>query len=81
MGRFLPIDVGPHQVILAGGLVIVDRSCDAFDPVHAEGRPVLLGPFRGADLLMDFFPVFRGPFRSDTLTANADQGKWKFRQR
>jgi len=26
------------EAILAGGLVIVDRSCDAFDPVHASMR-------------------------------------------
>lgn len=35
MGRFPPVDVDLQLTILAGGLVIVDRSCDAFDPVHA----------------------------------------------
>jgi hypothetical protein len=24
-------------IMLAGGLIIVDRSCNAFDPVHARG--------------------------------------------
>lgn len=35
LGRFLPIDVDLQLIILAGGLIIVDRSCDAFDPVRA----------------------------------------------
>ena len=35
MGRFPPVDVDPQLIIPTGRLVIVDRSCDAFDPVHA----------------------------------------------
>lgn len=34
--RIQPIDVDLHLITLAGGLVIVDRSCDAFDAVHAN---------------------------------------------
>ena len=36
LGRFPPIDVDPQLIIPTGRLVIVDRSCDAFDPVHAD---------------------------------------------
>jgi hypothetical protein len=30
--------MGPQLIVLAGRLVIVDRSCDAFDPVHAHAK-------------------------------------------
>jgi hypothetical protein len=35
LGRFPQVDVDPQLIIPTGRLVIVDRSCDAFDPVHA----------------------------------------------
>lgn len=38
MSRFPPVDVDLQLIILAGELVIVDRSCDAFDPVYAVGE-------------------------------------------
>jgi hypothetical protein len=35
MGRFPPVNVDPPKLIIpTGRLVIIDRSCDAFDPVH-----------------------------------------------
>jgi hypothetical protein len=40
--------VNLQLIILAGGLVIVDRSCDAFDPVRAEQRAGL-GRLQGID--------------------------------
>jgi hypothetical protein len=30
--------VDPRLIILVGGLITVDRSYDAFDPVHAPAR-------------------------------------------
>jgi hypothetical protein len=36
LDRFLPSDTDLRLITLAGGLVIVDQSCDAFDPVHAR---------------------------------------------
>ena len=38
MGWFSPVDADPRLIIMAGGLIIVDRSCDAFDPVHAPNN-------------------------------------------
>lgn len=46
MGRFPPVDMDLQLIILAGGLVIVDRSCDAFDPVHAITTAWAVAPAR-----------------------------------
>ena len=40
MGWFSPVDADPRLIIMAGGLIIVDRSCDAFD---THDVPVWLG--------------------------------------
>jgi hypothetical protein len=48
-GGFPSLDVDLQLIMLAGGLVIVDRSCGAFDPVHAWGWLQQGSPDDGAD--------------------------------
>lgn len=48
LGRFPPIGVELPLIILVVGLVIIDRSCDAFDPMHAACGRLDADPLPGA---------------------------------
>jgi hypothetical protein len=43
MGWFPPVEVDLQLIILDGRLVVADRSCNAFDPVHAYAEFCVTG--------------------------------------